>query len=182
MAMHRLAEVAVASARPTRASWLLRQSLRMAEQCWLEPHAVVRVHGTLVAAAASPHAAIRRVEQADLALERRNVCPSCSMGFRVAATIANARAGRLDQARRRLRGAEQIAGMWTGGGWHAALWEARGVLRQAEGDVTRAAALYQEATEQFAELGRPLDRDRCQAAARQAAGATAMLAGPGRGG
>jgi hypothetical protein len=25
--------------------------------------------------------------------------------------------------------------MWPGGAWHAALWEARGVLRQAEGDI-----------------------------------------------
>lgn len=181
MAMHRLAEVAVASARPSQASWLLRQSLRLAERCWLEPHAVVRIHGTLVAATSNPHAAIRRVEHADLVLERRNVCPSCSMGFRVAAAIANARAGRLDQARRRLQAAERIAGMWPGGAWHAALWEARGVLRQAEGDTSRAAALYHEAGEQFAELDRPLDRDRCRAAAEQAAAATAMLAGPGSG-
>jgi hypothetical protein len=45
--------------------------------------------------------------------------------------------------------------MWPGGAWHAALWEARGVLRQAEGDTRRAAALYNEAADQFAELGRP---------------------------
>jgi len=39
-----------------------------------------------------------------------------------------------------------------------------GVLRQAEGDPRRA-ALFNEAADQFAELGRPLDRDRCRAAA-----------------
>jgi DNA-binding SARP family transcriptional activator len=100
-----------------------------------------------------------------------SLCPPCSMGFRVAAAIAYARAGRLDQARRRLQAAEPIAGMWPGGAWHAAIWEARGVLRQAEGDTERAAALYHEAADRFAELGRPLDRDRCRAAARQAADA-----------
>jgi DNA-binding SARP family transcriptional activator len=173
-AMHRLAEVAVASARWKQATWLLQRSLRAAENCWLEPHATVRIVGTLVAATANPHAATRRVEDADRLLDRRNVCPPCSMGFRVAAAIACARAGRLDQARRRLQAAERIAGMWPGGAWHAATWEARGALRQAESDIKRAAALYNEAADEFAELGRPLDRDRCRAAAKHAAGATAM--------
>jgi DNA-binding SARP family transcriptional activator len=170
LAMHRLADVAVASARRTQAIRLLQYSLHVAEQCWLEPHAVVRIHGTLIAATANPHAATRRVEDADHALSRRNVCPPCSMGFRVAAAVAYARAGRLDQARRRLQGAERIAGMWPGGAWHAAIWETRGVLRQAEGDAARAAALYNEAAAQFAELGRPIDHDRCRAAAQQTTG------------
>ena len=73
LAMHRLAEVALASARRKQASWLLRHSLDMADRCWMEPHAVVRIHGTLVAATGNPHAAIRRVEHADLVIERRNV-------------------------------------------------------------------------------------------------------------
>jgi len=177
LAMHRLAEAAVASARRAQASWLLQRSLRLAENCWLEPHALVRVHGMLVAAAVNPHAATRRVEDADRRLYRRNVCSPCSLGFRVAAAIAYARAGRLDQARRRLQGAERITGMWPGGAWHAAIWEAHGALRQAEGDTTRATALYNEAADQFADLGRPLDRERCRAAARQAAG-TGRQAGP----
>jgi hypothetical protein len=148
----------------------------VAEQCWLEPHAVVRIQGTLVAATANPHAATQRVEDADRKLERRNVCPPCSMGFRVAAAIAYARAGRLDQAHHRVQTAEPIAGMWPGGAWHAALWEARGVLRQAEGDTRRAASLYSEAADQFAELGRPLDRDRCRAAAQQTTGVGSVTA------
>jgi tetratricopeptide (TPR) repeat protein len=176
LAMHRLADTAVAAGRRSHAIGLLQHSLRVAEQCWLEPHAVVRIYGTLVAATANPHTATRRVEDADRRLERRNVCPPCSMGFRVAAAIAYARSGRLDQARRRVQAAEPIAGMWPGGAWHAALWEARGVLRQAEGDTRRAAALYNEAADQFAELGRPLDRDRCRAAAQQTTGADSVTA------
>jgi DNA-binding SARP family transcriptional activator len=170
LAMHRLAEVAAAGARRHRASWLLQRSLHMAQNCWLEPHAVVRIHGALVAATANPHAATRRVEEADRTLDRSSVCALCSIGFKVAAAIAYARAGYLDQARRRLQAAERIAGMWPGSAWHAAMWEARGVLRQAEGDTTRAAALYNEAADQFAELGRPFDRDRCLAAAQQPTG------------
>jgi tetratricopeptide (TPR) repeat protein len=177
LAMHRLADVAVASAQRAQAVSLLQHSLRVAEQCWLEPHAVVRIRGTLIAATANPHAATRRVEEADRMLGRRNVCPPCSMGFRIAAAIAYARAGHLGQARRRLQAAERIAGMWPSGAWHAAIWEARGVLRQAEGDTTRAAALYNEAADQFADLGRPLDRDRCRAAAQQTTDTTTK-AGP----
>jgi ATP/maltotriose-dependent transcriptional regulator MalT len=168
MAMHRLAEVAMASGQRNRASWLLQRGLRIAENCWLEPHAMVRVHGALVAAAVNPHTATRRIEDADRWLYRRNVCSPCSIGYRVAAAIAYARAGHLDQARRRLEDAERIAGMWPGGAWHAAIWEARGVLRRSEGDATRAAALYSEAADRFGGLGRPLDRDRCRAAAEQA--------------
>ena len=113
----------------------------------------MRIHGTLIAATANPHAATRRVEDADRKLDGHNVCPPCSMGFRLAAAVACARAGHRDQARRRLQAAERIAGMWPGGAWHAAIWEGHGVLRQAEGDTARAAALYSEAAGQFAELG-----------------------------
>jgi DNA-binding SARP family transcriptional activator len=174
LAMHRLAETAVASARWKQASWLLQRGLDMAARCWLEPHAVVRIHGTIVAATANPHTATRRAEHADRELGQRNVCPPCSMSFRVASAIAYARAGRLDQARRRLQAAERVAGLWPGGAWHAAVWEARGALRQAEGDTKRAAAFYNEAADQFADLGRPLDHDRCRAAAQRSASATAV--------
>lgn len=108
-------------------------------------------------------AGTRLIEDADRWLDRRNVCSPCSIRYRVAAAIAYARAGHHDQARRRLDDAKRVAGMW-----HAAIWEACGVLRQSEGDTTRAAALYNEAADQFAELGRPLDRDRCRAEAQQA--------------
>jgi DNA-binding SARP family transcriptional activator len=178
LAMHRLAEAAVASARWKQAAWLLQRSLDLASQCWLEPHAIVRIHGTIVAATANPHMATRRAEHADRVLERRNVCPPCSTGLRVAAAIAYARAGRLDQARRRLQAAERVAGMWPGGAWHAAMWEARGAIRHAEGDTKRATALYNEAADQFAELDRPLDRDRCRAAAQRSAASTVTAARP----
>jgi hypothetical protein len=55
-----------------------------------------------------------------------------------------------------------MAGLWPGGAAHAAVWEARAVLRHAHGDVERARAFWQEAADRFAEVGRPLDRDRCR--------------------
>jgi hypothetical protein len=87
------------------------------------------------------------------------------MGFMVAATVALARAGDLQQARARLEGAERIAGMWQGGPWLAAVWEARGVLRRAEGDHAQATALFKEAADQFAQARWPVDEARCRAAA-----------------
>jgi ATP/maltotriose-dependent transcriptional regulator MalT len=178
MATHQLAQVAVARGQRTQAIGLLQRSLRMAEHCWLEPHAVVRILGTLVAATANPRAAVRRAEDADCMLDRRSVCPPCSIGFQLAAAIAHARAGHPGQARRRLQAAERLAGMWPGGAWQAATWETHAVPRQAEGDLKRAAALYDEVADRFADLGRPLDRDRCRTAARHIAGATTMAAHP----
>ncbi len=167
-AMHRLAQAALASGQRAQATWLLQRSLTLADQSWLQPHLAVRLHGTLVAAAASPQAAVRRIQHADQALARHAVCQPCSTGFEVAAATAYARAGRLDQARHRLQAAERLAGTWSAGTWHAAVWEARAELRQAEGDTSRAAALFIEAADQYAQLGRPLDRDRCRTAAREA--------------
>jgi len=174
MAMHRLAEAIMVRGQRKQAISLLQRSLRVADQCWLAPHAVVRILGTLVAATANPHTAVRRVEDADRMLERRNACPPCSITFQLAAAIAYARAGHLGRARRRAQAAERLAGMWPGGAWHAATWEAHATLREAEGNIRRAAALYDEAADRFAHLGRPLDRDRCHAAAQHLVGATTI--------
>jgi hypothetical protein len=51
------------------------------------------------------------------------------------------------------------------GPWPAAVWEARGVLRGAEGNHDQAVALFREAADLFAEPGRPRDEVRCRAAA-----------------
>ncbi|MGH7821795.1 MAG: BTAD domain-containing putative transcriptional regulator, partial [Candidatus Binatia bacterium] len=69
---------------------------------------------------------------------------------------------------RYLDDAERIAGMWQGGPWVAAVWEARGELRLAEGDPSQAAALFKEAADGFARVGRTLDEERCRTAANAA--------------
>jgi hypothetical protein len=53
--------------------------------------------------------------------------------------------------------------MWNGGPWVAAVWEARGVHRLAQGKAERAVAALDEAATRFGELGRPLDQARCGA-------------------
>ena len=97
------------------------------------------------------------------AMRPKEVCGPCSIGLRVAATIACARSGDRAQARKWLTDAERIASMWQGTAWEAAVWEARAELRRAEGDDAQAKALLREAAELFAERGRPLDEARCLA-------------------
>ncbi len=83
------------------------------------------------------------------------------MQFRVRAAIALAQTGDIDRAAAYLDVADRIAGMWRGGGWTAAVWEARASLRSANGDSAHAAALLAEAADMFKRLGRPLDEARC---------------------
>jgi hypothetical protein len=52
--------------------------------------------------------------------------------------------------------------MWPGGEWQAAVWEARAIVRRAEGHEQQAVALLTEAAAMYDEAGRPLDRDRCR--------------------
>ncbi|MFF2115003.1 AfsR/SARP family transcriptional regulator [Rhodococcus koreensis] len=161
----RLAEAMLASGERSAAVGELKGVLPLAEKGWLEPHLVVRTYAILVEAAGAGPSAVRQVERADRALVGRNVCPPCSLGYLVAAAKAFANTGHHDQARRRLTEAERLAGMWPGGAWQAAVWEARGALRRASGDLERAHSFYLEAADRFDEVGRPLDRDRCRSQA-----------------
>ena len=102
-------------------------------------------------------------------LARMRVCGPCSIGFRVASAIVSADSGEIARARKSLNEAERLAGLWRGGPWVAATWEARAQLRLAEGDAGQAAALMREAANLFAESGRPLDASRCVAGVPAAA-------------
>lgn len=122
----------------------------------LAAHLVVRVLATLVEARPDRvHALAREVDEAD-------VCAPCSIGFHVQATLANAGAGDLAAAEEHLARAERLVGMWSGGGWPAAVWEARAAIRAARGQHRRAATLYAEAADAFAEAERPRDAERCR--------------------
>ncbi|MEX2556783.1 MAG: BTAD domain-containing putative transcriptional regulator [Actinomycetota bacterium] len=165
LATARLAESAIARAQRSRAIKLLSKARRLAERSTLVSHLLVRVLGAMVQAAADPKRALEVVKDAEVALARREVCEPCSMPFRVAATTASARAGDRDRAAKYLEDAERLAGMWQGGPWLAAVWEARGELRRAEGEEDQAAALFREAAEGFARVGRTLDEARCRVAA-----------------
>jgi hypothetical protein len=161
MSLQRLAEVALARGQKWRAGRLAQRALKLAEPTWLAPHLLIRLQGVAVEAAANAEDAADAIEVGDRWLAQGNFCQPCSMGFRVASSIALAEAGETDQANRRIAEAERLAGMWQGGPWMAAVWEARGVHRQAQGDVAQASALYQEAATRYRELGRSNDEARC---------------------
>lgn len=108
------------------------------------------------------------VREGDRTLASGNTCQPCSMSFRAASAIALAEAGELEQIDRRLDEAERLAGMWNGGPWPAALWEARGVQRRAQGKEDRAQAAFMEAAARFEDLHRQLDRARCHERMRAA--------------
>jgi DNA-binding SARP family transcriptional activator len=166
MALHGLARIALEQGQRWRAGRFIERAQALAVTTWLNPHLWIRLQGLAVEAAATPEATEDAVLAGDRALANGRTCQPCSMGFRAASAIALAEAGTLDQVGRRLDEAERLAGMWSGGPWVAALWEARGVERRAQGNEDRAFAAFSEAAARFGELGRPGDRARCEARMR----------------
>lgn len=165
MTLQRLAELAVARGQRAEAIAIVRRALALAPSSWLEPHLLVRLLAVRVEASPSPTIAVQIVEKADAALHGRTVCPPCSIGFWIAAAVNSALAGRLTRARHHLEAAERLVGLWPAGPWHAAIWEARGVLRRAEGHDDQAVVFFAEAANRFAAVNRPSDQRRCLARA-----------------
>jgi ATP/maltotriose-dependent transcriptional regulator MalT len=161
----RLANAATADGKRAAATALLKTARRLSEQSELVSHLRVRVFAADLEAGGTWGRQLNTLEEAERTLRPREVCGPCSIGFRVAATIACAQSGELARSRRCLADAERLAGMWQGGPWQAAVWEARASIRGAEGDAQQAAALLREAAELFGKCGRPLDRVRCESAA-----------------
>jgi DNA-binding SARP family transcriptional activator len=165
LTLQRLAEVSLARGQKYRANRLAQKALRIGEAHWLAPHLLIRLQAVVVEAAPGTAKALAAINDGDRWLSEGNPCQPCSMGFRLVSSIALAEAGELSQASRRIDEAERVAGMWNGGPWVAAVWEARGVLRLGEGNREQASALFREAATRYKQLGRSLDEQRCYARA-----------------
>lgn len=165
LARQRLAEAAVIRGRRFDANRLLDRARSLAHRSDLAPHLLVRIYGTKIQAANDTHAAAAVLRTAEQELSQMRACEPCSMGYLTSAATASARAGQLDRARKFLAEAERIAGMWQGGLWTGAVWEARGVLRQAEGETEQARAMFREAAAAFHRAGNQGDAARCHDAA-----------------
>ncbi len=163
-ALVHLASTAVALGERAEALRHLGVAHRIATGSELVSHLLIRVLEVTLEAEEGADRQRAILSEAEAMLRPREVCGPCSIGFRVAATIATARLGDLPQSRRWLGEAESLAGMWQGSSWQAAAWEARAEVRRAEGDRNQAAALFREAAGLFSECGRPLDAARCTAA------------------
>jgi DNA-binding SARP family transcriptional activator len=165
LARQRLAEAAVSRGRRYEAKRLLGRARSLALRSDIVTHLLVRVFGTMIQVAADPKEAITVLRGAEQVLSQMHPCEPCSMGYLTSAATASARAGELDRARSFIAEAERIAGMWQGGLWTGAVWEARGILRQAEGEGEQARAMFREAAQAFARAGDRSDAARCLDAA-----------------
>jgi DNA-binding SARP family transcriptional activator len=159
----RMAEVAAAGAGASRPASRLAEARRIAEHSPLASHLKVRALEVMVKTADDSKRREAILAEAEAQMARpKEICRPCSIGLAVAASIACSQAGELARARFWLGHADRLAGMWSGGPWQAAVWEARAALRTAEGDREQAKALLREAADLFAQSGRPLDEARCR--------------------
>jgi len=163
IALERLAEIQLVRGQKYKANRTVQRAINVAQGSWLNPHLAMRLKALAVQTAATPEDAAQLIAEGDRALYGPGACQPCSMGFRTASAIALAEAGELDAVARRLDEVERLAGMWHGGPWVAAVWEARGVHRLAQGKPDRALAALDEAATRFGDLTRPLDQARCRA-------------------
>ncbi len=165
LAIERLAEIALSRGQNWQAKRLIARAEAIAATSWLSPHLLIRLKGLSVRAASSREQALECIQDGDRLLSQHSFgCQPCSMGLRVASATALADMGEVHQVGRRLDEAERIAGMWHGGPWAAAVWEARGAQRRAEGNGVGAMSAFEEAAGRYAALGRPTDEARCRAA------------------
>jgi tetratricopeptide (TPR) repeat protein len=165
LARQRLAEAEVSRGRRYEANRLLGRARTLASRSDIVSHLLVRVFGTMVQASA-PEKSMAVLREAERTLSQMRSCEPCSMGYLTTAAATSARNGDLQRSRSFLAEAERISGMWQTGPWIGAVWEARGVLRQAEGEDAQARAMFREAAEAFERAGNPMDAERCLAAAR----------------
>lgn len=165
LARQRLAEAAAAGGRKFDATRLLNRAHSIAVRSDIAPHLCVRIFGTMIQAATGPAKALAVVGFAERELARMRPCEPCSMSYLTSAAAACATVGNLDRARAFIADAERIAGMWQGGLWAGSVWEARGILRHAEGAGEQSRAMFREAAHEFTQAGNPAAAARCLAAA-----------------
>ncbi|HZT10218.1 MAG TPA: BTAD domain-containing putative transcriptional regulator [Actinomycetota bacterium] len=166
LARQRLAEAAVIRGRRYEANRLLGRARAFANHSDIVTHLLVRVFGTMIQASA-PERSMAVVREAERTLSQMRSCEPCSMGYLTTAATASARSGDLQRARAFIAEAERVSGMWQTGPWIGAVWEARGVLRQVEGDEAQARAMFREAGEAFERAGNGTDAERCLVAAER---------------
>ena len=164
-ACERLALARAAQGNLELAARLHREALALARASAVPNHLLLFVHGGMLKMV-TPHDAEPIVREGERVADAMQVCEPCAMSFRVGATIACARTGDLERARRHAADAERAARLWRDGPWHAAVAEARSVLRAAEGaPAAEPVALLQQAARRFAAAHRPRDAQRCRTAA-----------------
>jgi tetratricopeptide (TPR) repeat protein len=164
LSLQRRAELALHQGRRAEAGALLDEALDLARQTDIGFHLLDRIYGTRIALAEHPQAALAALEEAQESVRGNlETCPGCRITFAVPATIAAARAGRLDLASAYEPAVEYLANVVMRlPAWHAALEEVRGHLALARGHAELAPRHFTEAADRFAAAGHPLDCQRCR--------------------
>ncbi len=159
------AQVAIRRGHPEHARPLLADALLMARESEVGHHTLDRVYGAIVEAADGGDEALARLRDAETAIQGpAETCPTCRIAFIVPATIAAARGGDVERARRYeqdcSRALEIVA---LPPAWTAAVEEARGWLAVAQRRTDCAHEHFARAAEGFDAWGQPLDAARCRA-------------------
>lgn len=144
IALHALAEVALAARRPAAAEPLLDDALLAARLSPLSArHLLTRIYGTRIRAAGQDTAtALAVMDEAQASLVRpAEACPLCWVPYLVPAATVLARSGQPDAATGMLSQAESLVGaMWGGRGrWAAAVAEARAEVARCQAPPAPAA-------------------------------------------
>lgn len=161
IATERLAEAAGRDGDQAEALRLHQEALQSGLESAVRNHLVPLIYGGLIESS-DPTSAPDRVREGERALAGMRACAPCSMSFHVNAVLACAEHDD-ERAAEHLAAAEQIAGMWQGGAWHAALDEARAALLLVGGaDDTDVRARLLSAAEGFRVEGRHREEARCR--------------------
>jgi DNA-binding SARP family transcriptional activator len=157
----RLGEAARARGDLAEGDTLLGDALILSRWSPLSGHLLPLGYAALLRASDDTALLLERLADAGTYLrEQPLVCAYCGATFHVAAAIAAARAGALEEANGFLAAAEGASRLWQGGLWPAALDEARGELAWASGDREQAGERLAAARAAFERDGRLFDVDR----------------------
>ena len=157
------AQVAIYRGQPEHATPFLTDALLMARESEVGHHTLDRIYGAMVEGAGDPSSGMQRVREAETAIQGpAETCPTCRITFIVPATIASARAGDIERARRYAHDCDtalEIIALPPA--WHAAVEEARGWVARASGRPSDAGEHFRKAADGFRTWGQPLDAQRC---------------------
>jgi len=165
-AMQRLADLAHAAGAQGEARSRIDEALELARISDIGFHLFDRIYGSRIRIAADPDEALAAVEEAEVAVRGPlETCPGCRIHLAVPATIAAARAGDVERARRyREQTGYLVEVVMRLPAFYAALDEVDATLALAEGDRDRACELFRSAARRYAAAAHPLDAQRCLAA------------------
>ena len=157
------AQVAIYRGQPDHAMPFLTDALLMARESEVGHHTLDRIYGAMVEGAGDPSSGVQRVREAETAIQGpAETCPTCRIAFIVPATIASARAGDIERARRYAQDCDTALEILAlPPAWHAAVEEARGWVARASGRPDDAGEHFRKAADSFRTWGQPLDAQRC---------------------